>query len=125
MKSKILNILSVLFGLLLINGGLDKFLHYMPVPQNLPEAVMKDHSAMLEISWLLPLIGLAEITGGILMIVSKFRALAVLILFPVMVGVLLTHVLVAPEGLPIAIVIWFILGWNIYENKSKYLQLIK
>ena len=32
MKRKTLNILSVLFGLLLINGGLNKFLDYMSAP---------------------------------------------------------------------------------------------
>ncbi|RZK64675.1 MAG: DoxX family protein, partial [Pedobacter sp.] len=35
-------ILFSLFGLLLINGGLDKFLHYMPVPEQLPQELVKD-----------------------------------------------------------------------------------
>ncbi len=125
MKQKILNGLSILFGLLLINGGLDKFLHYMPVPEGLPEGLIKDTEALMEISWLMPLVGLAEVVGGILILFPKTRALGALIVFPVMVGVLLVHIFVAPAGLPIAIVIWAILGWIIYENRHKYLPIIK
>ncbi|MBK7222419.1 MAG: DoxX family protein [Saprospiraceae bacterium] len=123
MKNKIFNVISVLFSLLLINGGLNKFLNYMPVPENLPEALMKDDHAIREISWLLPLVGAAEIIGGLLILFPKTRALGALVVFPVMVGVLLTHLTVAPEGLPIALVIWAILSWMIWENRQKYLLL--
>jgi putative oxidoreductase len=125
MKNKILNILSAIFGLLLINGGLNKFLNYMPVPEDLPEALVNDSMALVEIEWLMPLIGFAEILGGILIAFPKTRALGALVVFPVMVGVLLTHIFVAPSGLPIALVIWAILLWIIYENREKYLQILK
>lgn len=125
MKNKIFNVISVLFSLLLINGGLNKFLNYMPVPDNLPEALMKDDLAIREISWLLPLVGAAEILGGLLILLPKTRALGALVVFPVMVGVLLTHLTVAPEGLPIALVIWAILSWMIWENRLKYTGLLK
>ena len=125
MKQKFFNGISLLFGLLLINGGLDKFFHYMPVPEGLPEPLVKDTEALIEIAWLMPLVGLAELVGGILILFSKTRALGALIVFPVMVGVLLLHLTVAPEGLPIAIVIWAILGWIIYENRQKYLPIIQ
>lgn len=125
MKNKIFNGFSILFGLLLINGGLNKYLNYMPVPNDLPESLVKDNVAILEIAWLMPLIGFAEIVGGLLILFPKTRALGTLVVFPVMVGVLLTHIFVAPGGLPIAIVIWAILIWIIYENKNKYYYLVK
>ncbi len=125
MKSKIFNVLSILFGLLLINGGLNKFLNYMPVPEDLPEALLQDNVAFMEIAWLMPLVGIAEVVGGILILFPKTRALGALIVFPVMVGVLLTHIFVAPEGLPIALVIWAILLWILYENRTKYAPLVK
>lgn len=124
MKDKILTVLSVLFGLLLINGGLNKFFNYMPVPENLPEPLVKDTAAFLEISWLMPLVGFAEVAGGLLIMFQRTRALGALIIFPVMVGILLTHIFVAPDGLPIALVIWVILLWIIYDNRRRYLPLI-
>ncbi|KAA3440197.1 DoxX family protein [Rufibacter hautae] len=124
MKRKILTGFCILLGLLLINGGLNKFLNYMPVPNDLPEPLMKDTAALAEISWLIPLIGLAEVLGGILIIFPRTRALGALIVFPVMVGILLTHLFVDTSGLPIAIVIWLILLWVIFENRKRYLPLI-
>jgi len=125
MKNKVLNVLSVIYGLLLINGGLDKFFHYMPIPPDLPEALNKDNLAFIEIEWLMPLVGFAELLGGVLILFSKTRALGALVVFPVMVGILLTHIFVAPEGLIIAFVIWAILLWIIYDNREKYLNLLK
>lgn len=124
MKNKIFNIVSVIFSLLLINGGLNKFLNYMPAPEDLPAELLNDNIALMEIEWLIPLVGIAEILGGILIVLSKTRALGALVIFPVMVGVLLTHIFVAPSGLPIALVIWTILIWIIYENREKYFQLM-
>ncbi len=124
MKSKILTILSTIFGLLLINSGLDKHFHYMPMPEGLPEEVIKDGAAMMEVEWLMPLIGFAEIIGGLLIIFPKTRALGALVIFPVMVGVLLTHILVAPAGLPIALALWAILLWILFDNRRKYTPMI-
>ncbi|PJC62725.1 MAG: DoxX family protein [Flavobacteriales bacterium CG_4_9_14_0_2_um_filter_32_27] len=125
MKTKILNILSILLGLMLVNGGLDKFLHYMPMPENLPDELIKDMVALAEITWLMPLIGFAEIIGGLFIIIKKTRVLGILVVFPVMVGALLTHIFVAPSGLPILLIIWAILVWNIIEYKTTYLSLLK
>ncbi len=125
MKNKILTAVSAIFGLLLINGGLNKFLEYMPTPENLNPELVKDFEAIDEISWLLPLIGTAEILGGALIIFPKTRALGALIVFPVMVGVLLTHIFVDPDQLVTAIVIWVILLWIIFDNRRKYLVILK
>lgn len=122
MKKKIFNVVSILFGLLLINGGLNKFFNYMPVPDDLPEALIKDNVAIMEILWLMPLIGFAEVTGGLLILFYKTRALGALVVFPVMVGVLLTHIFVAPSGLPVAVIIWLILLWIIWEYRRNYLH---
>jgi uncharacterized membrane protein YphA (DoxX/SURF4 family) len=125
MKKKILFGVSLLFGLILINSGLNKFFNYMPMPKDMPEKMMKVMGAIMKIGWLFPLIAVAEITGGVLFITNKFRALGAIILFPVLVGILLTHILIAPSGLPIAIVLWGIELWVIIENREKYLPMIK
>ncbi len=123
MKSKILNILSILFGLLLINGGLNKFFNYMPVPENLSEELIKDSMALMEIAWLMPLIAVVELLAGVLIIFPKTRAFGAVVIFPVAVGILLTHIFTAPEGLPIALVIWAVLLWIMFDNKRKYQKL--
>lgn len=125
MKSKILFIASLLFGLMYINAGLNKFFNYLPVPKDLPAGMIKLMSAFNDIGWLLPLIGLTEIVGGILVITKKFRALGAIIILPVMAGVLLTHSINERSGLPIAIVLMGINIWIIIENRNKYLPMIQ
>ncbi len=120
MKNKILFVVALLLGLLFINAGLNKFFDYMPMPENMPEETLRDFQAMKEIIWLMPLLGLAEIIGGLLIIFPQKRALGAVILFPIVVGIVLTHVFVDRSGLPMAIVITAILGWIIYENRDAY-----
>ena len=125
MKNKILTVLSVLLGLMMLNGGLNKIFQYIPIPDNLPAELLKDNAALMEISWLMPLIAVAEILGGLLIFLPKTRALGALVLFPVMVGILLTHLFVEPSGAPMALILWAVLLWIINDNKEKYLPLIK
>lgn len=124
MKNKIIFIFSLLFGLMFINAGLNKFFNYMPIPDDLPESMLKVMEAFMTISWLMPLVGIIEIIGGVLFIFSKTRALGAIVILPIMVGILLTNSVNAPSGLPIAIVLFIINLWIIFENKDKYLPLI-
>jgi putative oxidoreductase len=125
MKKKILFAVSLLFGLMFINAGLNIFFNYMPMPKDLPESLMKVMGAFMEIKWLMPLIAVVEIVGGTLFITNKYRALGAIIIFPVMIGILLTHVINAPSGLPLALVLLAINLWVIIENREKYLPMIK
>lgn len=125
MKRKILFVVSLLFGLVFINAGLDKFFHYMPVPEDLPESMVKVMTALMEVSWLMPLVAVAEIVGGLLFIIPKLRALGAIIIFPVMIGILFTNIVNAPSGLPIALVLLAINLWVIIENREKYKPMVK
>ena len=124
---KIVNfILSLLFGLMFINAGLNKFLNYMPMPKPTPEQ-MKVFAAFGELYWLMPLIGVVEIVGGLLFIFPKTRALGAIIILPVMVGIVL-HVFSIDKstmGMTIAGILFLINLWIIFDNKEKYKALIK
>ncbi|WP_413668314.1 DoxX family membrane protein [Mucilaginibacter sp. Mucisp86] len=124
MKKTILFIVCLLFGLMFINAGLNKFFNYMPVPKDMPKNAVAMFGAIMQIKWLMPLIGIAEITGGILVIIPRSRALGAVILFPVMVGILLT-VISLSSGLPMVLVLWAVLIWVIIENREKYLPMVR
>jgi uncharacterized membrane protein YphA (DoxX/SURF4 family) len=124
-KTKVLFVLALLFGLMFINAGLDKFFHYMPMPKDMSEKMMKAFGAFMEIGWLMPLVGLAELIGGLLIIIPKTRALGALIIFPVMVGIVLTNIVQDKSALPLVVILAAILGWVMYENKGKYLPLVR
>ena len=125
MRKKILFVASLLFGLMFIYSGLNKFFNFVEPPKDMAPEVLEMFGGFMKIKWLMPLIGVAEIVGGILFITNKYRALGALIIFPVMVGILLTHILVEPNGLPVALALFAILVWAIIENREKYYPLIR
>jgi len=124
MKQKITFVLSLLFGLFFINAGLNKFFNYMPPPESMSEALMKAMGGIMAVSWLMPLIAVAEIVGGLLIILPKTRALGAIVVFPVMVGIVLTNTVTDTSGLPITLPFVAILLWIIYDNRAKYLPMI-
>lgn len=124
MKQKILLVLCLLFGLIFINAGLNKFFNYMPVPDDLPEKIEIMMSAFMKVGWLSPLVAIVEIIGGIFFIIPRFRPLGAIMILPIMVGIILTHITAAPSGLPIVLVLFALNLWVILENRSKYLTLI-
>lgn len=125
MKNKILFVFSLLFGLVFINSGLNKIFQYMPMPKDMPENMMKVVEAFTAIVWLMPLIAVVEIIGGVLVIIPKYRALGALMILPIMVGILLTHIFNAPSGLPIALILVAVLTWIMIDNRAKYASLFR
>lgn len=125
MKNKILFTVSLLFGLMFVNSGLNKLFQYIPIPKDLPESMLKLMNAFTEIGWLMPLIAIAEIIGGVLFITNRFRALGAIIIFPIMIGIFLTHLLSIQSGIPMVAVLLAINLWVIIENREKYMPMIK
>lgn len=97
----------------------------MPIPKDLSQGLVRLITAFTEIGWLLPLIAVAEILGGALFITNKYRALGAIIIFPVMIGILLTHLISAPSGLPLVLMLFAVNLWVIFENRQKYLPMIQ
>ncbi len=97
----------------------------MPMPSDMPENMLKLMQAFKDIAWLMPLVAVVEIVGGILFMINKYRAFGAIVIFPVVVGILLTHIFNQPSGLPIAIIVLAINLWVIIENRDKYMPMIK
>ena len=111
-----------LFSLMFINAGLDKFLHYMPVP-DMPE-FKEINDAMATLKWIVPLTGAVELTSGLLILFPKTRALGAIMIFPVMIGILVHNATFIPSGLVIAGVLFLILIWMLVDNRSKIKSLV-
>lgn len=110
-----------LFALMFINAGLDKFLHYMPMPTDLPEDAQKAFTAFSSVPWLMPLVGAIEVIGGLLVLIPKTRTLGAIVILPVIVGILAHNLTVAPAaaGIGIAVVLLVINLWILFDNKHK------
>jgi putative oxidoreductase len=124
MKKKIISILSILFGIMMVNSGLNKFLNYMPMPE-MTEPLMAVFGAFMAIKWLMPLVALVEIAGGVLIAIPKTRALGAIVILPVMIGIVVHHLTHDVAGIVIGLVLFLINAWVIIENREKYSPMIK
>lgn len=125
MKKKILFVVCLLLGLLFINAGLNKFFNYMPVPDDLPEPMVNMFMVMIQIEWLMPLVAVAEITGGILLILPRFRALGAIVLCPILAGIVLITFSVAPGSFVMTLIVLAAWAWVIVENRKQYLAMVR
>ncbi|WP_372937385.1 DoxX family protein [Seonamhaeicola sp.] len=124
MKNKILTVLCILFGLMMVNSGLNKFLNYMPMPE-MSEEMMQIMGGFMAIKWIFPLVAIVEIIGGVLIAIPKKRALGAIIILPVIIGIFIHHLVHDIAGIAIALILLAINIWAIIDNWNKYKPIIK
>lgn len=124
MKNKILLVFTILFGLMMVNSGLNKLFNYIPVPELTPEQTAV-FSAFSTIKWIFPFVAIIEILGGILIAIPKYRALGAIVILPVMAGIIAHHATHEPGTLLIPLIMLAINLWAIADNWPKYRYLIK
>jgi putative oxidoreductase len=100
-----------LLGLIFLVFGLNGFLHFIHMP---PPAGLAGQfwGAIFASHFWVAIFGL-QVLGGLLLLLNRFVVLALVLLGPVIVNIFLFHVLMAPEGIPLAaivVVLWLILA---------------
>jgi putative oxidoreductase len=104
-------IARLLLGLIFVVFGLNGFLHFIPMPPSKGLAAQFGGAIFVSHYWVV-IFGL-QVIGGLLLLVNRFVPLALVLLGPVIVNIFFFHALMAPEGLPLAIVVvvlWVILA---------------
>jgi putative oxidoreductase len=107
-------IARVLLGLIFLVFGLNGFLHFIPMPP--PTGLAGQFFTVLFVSHYMVLVFLLQIIGAVLLLANRFVPLALLLLGPVLVNILWFHSLMAPEGLPLALVttvLWVIVFYSV------------
>jgi putative oxidoreductase len=97
------HIARILLGLIFTVFGLNGFLHFIPLP--LPSDVAGQFMGALFVSHYYMAVFAVQVAGGILLLSNRFVPLALTLLGPVIVNILLFHVTMAPDGLPMALVV--------------------
>ncbi len=88
---KLTLVARLLLGIQFLVFGLNAFFHFIPMPQDMPEAAVKFATAMGETGFLNQLVHGVQVVAG-LMLLSGFQIpLALLFLAPVAVNILLFH----------------------------------
>lgn len=91
MKNTIQNISIWFFALLMVVFGLNKFFGFIPVEPPADPTAQAFMGAMFT-SYLFVVVAIAEIVGGILLIIPKTRFLGWLLLLPVIFNIVAFHI---------------------------------
>jgi putative oxidoreductase len=108
-----------LLGLIFLVFGLNGFLHFIPMPP--PTGLAGQFLTVIVASHYWVLIFATQVIAGVLLLVNRYVVLALVLLGPVIANILNFHVLMAPQGLPLAIVVtvlWVILAFRYKQYLS-------
>jgi putative oxidoreductase len=112
---KIVGIIArYLLGLIFVVFGLNGFLHFIPASP--PSGVAGQFFGALYVSHYLPVIFLLQLIPGIFLLLNRFVPLALTLLAPIIVNIFFFHALMAPNGLPTAILVvmlWTLVALNV------------
>ncbi len=111
-------IARLLLGLIFTVFGLNGFLHFIPLPP--PSGIAGQYMGALFISHYLAIVFALELVGGVLLLANRYVPLALTLLGSILVNVLLFHALMAPEGLPIAVVTTVLWGLVFFRVRPAF-----
>ncbi|WP_268846306.1 DoxX family protein [Flavobacterium aestivum] len=109
-------IIRSLIGLLLLFASISYFLNLFPEPV-LTGNMKLFNDGIKASGYLMPLVKTIEFTCGLSFITGKFNRLTYILLMPITVNIIFTHIFLAPEGIPLAS--FMILG-NLFLIYSKW-----
>src|SRR4051794_5111070 len=102
---KLPTIARVVMGLIFFGAGLFGFINHFAFPPDLPPNLHAFVTGMAASSYFFPLLKGTEVICGLLLIVGAFVPLVLVVLAPIILNIFLTHLFLAPSGLPMAIVL--------------------
>ena len=119
MNSKLTMVLRLLLGLILLVFGANKFFNFLPMPpmEGAPGEFM---GALGKTGYMFPLIALTEIVAGVLLLLNKWKGLALIFAAIISVNIVLFHLALAPAGIALAAVVAVLNIILIYANWHKF-----
>ena len=113
-----------LLGLIFVVFGSNMFLHFIPMPPP-PEGPAREFMTALFLSHYLYVVGALQVVGGVLLLIGRKVPLGLILLGPVIVNILCFHVLMAPAGLPMAIVVSLLALFLLWRYREPFAGLVK
>lgn len=115
-------IVRTLVGLMFLWASAAYFLKLYPVPVMTGNAKTFNEGLMAAV-YLMPLIKALELVCSILLLIGRCVALALIVLFPIMVNIVFYHAFLGPAQLPIVIALLIGILFLAYTQRDKYAPL--
>jgi uncharacterized membrane protein YphA (DoxX/SURF4 family) len=114
---------QILFGLMIIFSGINKFVAFIPIPyEGLAGEVM---AGLVKAGYLMPLVALLEISIGIMFISNILVPLAALLLAPLSINFVGFHLALDIAGIAPAAFIFIVNVYLIFLHRNKYIALLQ
>lgn len=117
-------IVRTLIGLLFIFGSVTYFLNVAPPPEGLTGETKTFFDGLTASKYILPVAKFFELVCGLAFVSGRFVALAVVLIFPIVLNILLINAIHLPSGLPIVIPLFFGILFLAYSEREKYLPML-
>ena len=117
MNSKLTMILRLVLAIALLVFGTNKFFHFIPMGAP-PAGSFMD--ALIKTGYMMPLIALSEIIPGFLLLINKWKGLALVWLVPISVNIVLFHITFDIASIGPAALIAILNVVLIYANWKKF-----
>ncbi|HEY2568333.1 MAG TPA: DoxX family membrane protein [Candidatus Udaeobacter sp.] len=117
-------IARILLGLVFVVFGANFFLHFIPQPPP-PPGLAGDYFKVFAASGYMYVVGALQLLSGLLLLIGRFVPLALTVLAAMIFNILVFHVLMAPEGLPIAIVVAVLDLFLIWSYRDRFAGILR
>lgn len=97
-------IVRILMGLMFLFASIAYFFKLVPQPE-MTGAVKVFNDGMNASVYLMPTVKIVELICGVSFIIGRFVPLATVLIFPIIINILLFHAFLAPQNLPLAILL--------------------
>lgn len=111
MNSQFSLLVRILLGVILVAFGSNMFLHIIPVP------------TLGAASYVFPVVGVFEVVIGVMLLLKKWVAFALVLLAPISINILLFHVYLNIPGISIALLVAVLNTILIYKHWKQYIPL--
>jgi putative oxidoreductase len=117
-------IVRSLLGLIFVVFGANMFLNFIHMPPP-PEGPAREFFTALFISHYIYVIGAVQVVGGLLLFTGRWTPMGLALVGPVIVNIVCFHALMAPAGLPMAIVVSALALFVLWRYREHFAGLVK
>ena len=117
-------IARILLGLIFVFFGSNAFLHFLPMPP-LPQGVTGEYLHSFFASGYVYVISGFQVLGGLLLLIGLFVPLGLTILAAIIVNIWAFHLLMAPEGLPPAVVVTILELFLLWSYRDRFAGILR
>ena len=121
MKSMFTKIVRIILGIVLVIFGANMIHHFLPLDQ--PDgntAAGQFMNSLGATGYIFPIVGFLELAIGVMLLLKKWVAFALLLLAPISLNILMFHLFLDIPGAPIALIIVVFNSILIYKHWSQY-----